>query len=558
MFFFKDDLHNDDDIGKDCKAEVLSLEKANDIPTPLVASAEWQVDHARSSSSVPLHNSTDLYLLGGLNPSNSPHCPVRLSCTDFVTDDDGIKVVTTETLPPPLQFQSDSLQDGEQRHGLTCVRSCVAAEDDSLLYHLANISGFRGSAVDMTDRCDCKAAQPSTLVHHACLESFHRQQNNEVTGMLPSDVGPVTVDALPVSVPPPSKEVFVFTSTELSNIRFISPPPTPSAIFKSPVVTSSEGTRQQSAESGSDTLADFQAAQTDICLQPVCSSSFLAGTSSTSSISDTGQPSSVDRLNPLFRFPCMRASLQMEFSPFSGIGMPFQLSGPAHNSMADLDLSCRISQSASSDVVSGEHHPSPTACIIHPFDADDGCLDDNDDGCLDDNDDCRSCSDRVSMGVGFQPDLQQPIAECLENQLSFWQRQLLENQVLLATLEREASSSGNGSSSILKVQMQTQVQMQQLMMQQLTDSISSISQQNMLSGGSVDASEPASSVCSQRTASNTRSAQALPVPYKTQPDKSMGRAVISDHEPQLDPREELMIAIRSFNGHQGFASVSIT
>ncbi|XP_046569841.1 LOW QUALITY PROTEIN: uncharacterized protein LOC124278149 [Haliotis rubra] len=155
--------------------------------------------------------------------------------------------------------------------------------------------------------------------------------------------------------------------------------------------------------------------------------------------------------------------------------------------------------------------------------------------------------------------------EILQQQFTMWQQQLKQNQDLLASqhIDPEVQSM----QEIQIQQMQQQMQIQQQMMSQLERSMEALALQKKPKSGqpSTAASASASVVeaspeCSGEGIGRLSIPTPPPPPPVTVVKKTVKR-VNKEEDPRfqrkLDPREELMIAIRSFGGRSKLATVSI-
>ena len=154
----------------------------------------------------------------------------------------------------------------------------------------------------------------------------------------------------------------------------------------------------------------------------------------------------------------------------------------------------------------------------------------------------------------------------LQDQFVLWQQQLQQNQALLASHSGGVDDSNNATLKALQMQMQ----MQQQMMQQLQMSMQALTlqqlQQQQQNGLQQDSAPPppppppppASVVPAAPSAPLPPPSAQAPAPkvIKAGTTKPKSRPAASRFEPQLDPREELMIAIRSFGGRAGLNTVS--
>ena len=161
----------------------------------------------------------------------------------------------------------------------------------------------------------------------------------------------------------------------------------------------------------------------------------------------------------------------------------------------------------------------------------------------------------------------------LQDQLVMWQAQLEQNQKLLSSSENLAPDD---SSAQLQQQLKVQLEMQQRMMQQMQQSMENLNIQQKQTSSSLQ-SEPAlqmEEVPKVESVPNPPPAPVLKVqqngkvntgvksstnekagpvaPVKT---KGKGRRIIEP--PKLDPREELMIAIRNRGGMSALKKVNI-
>lgn len=140
----------------------------------------------------------------------------------------------------------------------------------------------------------------------------------------------------------------------------------------------------------------------------------------------------------------------------------------------------------------------------------------------------------------------------MQDQLSVWQRQLERNQALLAAQNEldgnEHDDRGIGDDQRLSIESQMAQGLQMLESVRQSMQALQLKQHSGLRGGAVPsppppppppAAEPA--VAKSARAGGTAQTAAM----------SKARPLSSRFEPQLDPREELMIAIRSFGGRTG-------
>ncbi|KAK6172113.1 hypothetical protein SNE40_018064 [Patella caerulea] len=127
----------------------------------------------------------------------------------------------------------------------------------------------------------------------------------------------------------------------------------------------------------------------------------------------------------------------------------------------------------------------------------------------------------------------------LQQQFKQWQDQLKMNQTLLASQQMSPENQA------MQAQMQMQIKMQQSMMEQLQQSMLALTQDTpaVSQNNSTTASPPTPPPVTMVTATPKVNKSSTPKKY----DKRFER--------QLDPREELMIAIRKFGGHTGFEQI---
>lgn len=137
-------------------------------------------------------------------------------------------------------------------------------------------------------------------------------------------------------------------------------------------------------------------------------------------------------------------------------------------------------------------------------------------------------SSSISSAVGeLQSDLtEEEKYQQLQQNLTRWQQQLLHNQVLLAQQSDASLLVADRSNKLQAIQLETQSQQQ----------------------------KPPKSLQKDPTPSppHPPSPPSAPKLVKTWEAPKQQRPPAKKFEPQLDPREELMIAIRSFGGRQGF------
>nr|KAG5708324.1 hypothetical protein BaRGS_034355 [Batillaria attramentaria] len=141
--------------------------------------------------------------------------------------------------------------------------------------------------------------------------------------------------------------------------------------------------------------------------------------------------------------------------------------------------------------------------------------------------------------------------EQLQQQFVIWQKQLQQNQALLATQE-EAGADGESSNTLQALQLQ--MQMQQQMMQQLQLSMQALTLQQKQQLAQQD---PAPAPPAPAAPPAAPAPPQAPKVIKSEAVKSKQRPPSKRFEPQLDPREELMIAIRSFGGRAGLNTVPV-
>ena len=161
----------------------------------------------------------------------------------------------------------------------------------------------------------------------------------------------------------------------------------------------------------------------------------------------------------------------------------------------------------------------------------------------------------------------------LQEQFMLWQKQLQQNQALLAAHSGGGGAGDDGNNGAFKA-LQMQMQMQQQMMQQLQMSMQALTmqqqQQRQHNGVGRDSPTPpppaplppppaASAAPAAPFAPPPPPSGQAPAPkvVKAAVTKPKPRPASSRFEPQLDPREELMIAIRSFGGRAGLNTVSV-
>ncbi|XP_055959147.1 cordon-bleu protein-like 1 isoform X2 [Patella vulgata] len=127
----------------------------------------------------------------------------------------------------------------------------------------------------------------------------------------------------------------------------------------------------------------------------------------------------------------------------------------------------------------------------------------------------------------------------LQQQFKQWQDQLKMNQSLLASQQMSPENQA------MQAQMQMQIKMQQSMMEQLQQSMLALTQDSpsISQNNSTTASPPPPPPVTMVTTTPKVNKSSTPKKY----DKRFER--------QLDPREELMIAIRKFGGQTGFDQI---
>ncbi|KAL8624091.1 hypothetical protein ACOMHN_036094 [Nucella lapillus] len=147
-------------------------------------------------------------------------------------------------------------------------------------------------------------------------------------------------------------------------------------------------------------------------------------------------------------------------------------------------------------------------------------------------------------------DLQQQY-NALQQQFTVWQQQLQQNRTLLSGQGGSGGGSMPPDDNTLRT-LQMQMQMQQQMMEQLQKSMQALTLQQQQ--GRVS---PLSSAVGA-----TSSTSSAPAPVKKSGAPPQGKKVTtqpasSRFQPQLDPREELMISVRSFGGIPGLKTVPV-
>ncbi|ESP02259.1 hypothetical protein LOTGIDRAFT_172258 [Lottia gigantea] len=131
--------------------------------------------------------------------------------------------------------------------------------------------------------------------------------------------------------------------------------------------------------------------------------------------------------------------------------------------------------------------------------------------------------------------------EQLEEQLKQWQEQLKVNENILASQQFSAENQS------LQAQMQSQIEMQKQMMEQLQKSMSALTKDI-----------PANKHAPTPPPAPTPIPPPAPQPaFQLKKVSATNRPPPKRFEPQLDPREELMIAIRSFGGRNSLEKVAV-
>ncbi|XP_076437521.1 uncharacterized protein LOC143276742 isoform X3 [Babylonia areolata] len=155
----------------------------------------------------------------------------------------------------------------------------------------------------------------------------------------------------------------------------------------------------------------------------------------------------------------------------------------------------------------------------------------------------------------------------LQRQMAEWQQQLQHNQTLLATQGGGSSGGGAAPDDTLRT-LQMQMQMQQQMMEQLQKSMQALTlQQQQQKEQQQQGSSGSPRLVSSQTPQVTVTPPPPPPPPAPAPSRSVARPttgkkvmtqpVTSRLQSQLDPREELMIAIRSVGGIAGLKTVPV-
>lgn len=141
--------------------------------------------------------------------------------------------------------------------------------------------------------------------------------------------------------------------------------------------------------------------------------------------------------------------------------------------------------------------------------------------------------------------------EMLQQQFSMWQQQLEQNQKLLAN---QNVTSEDAATIQLQQQLQTQIKLQQQMMLQMQKSMEALSLQQKLDENSFETEKPVpKSVSTPVSAIQISSVVSSNNKTSSKPKSKSNR----HFEPKLDPREELMIAIRNYGGIKKLKKVSI-
>ncbi|KAJ8313921.1 hypothetical protein KUTeg_008482 [Tegillarca granosa] len=141
--------------------------------------------------------------------------------------------------------------------------------------------------------------------------------------------------------------------------------------------------------------------------------------------------------------------------------------------------------------------------------------------------------------------------EMLQQQFSMWQQQLEQNQKLLAN---QNVTSDDAATIQLQQQLQTQIKLQQQMMLQMQKSMEALSLQQNLNENSFETEKPIpNSVSTPVSAVQLSSVESSKNKTSSKQKSKSNR----NFEPKLDPREELMIAIRNYGGIKKLKKVPV-
>ncbi|XP_070211400.1 protein cordon-bleu-like isoform X1 [Littorina saxatilis] len=172
-----------------------------------------------------------------------------------------------------------------------------------------------------------------------------------------------------------------------------------------------------------------------------------------------------------------------------------------------------------------------------------------------------NASTHSQAGVPALDELQQQYSN-LQEQFVLWQQQLQQNQTLLASQTNNDRGAGDVHSDAALKTLQMQVQMQQQMMQQLQMSMQALAVQQQQQQ---QQQQPQNGLYRERPPPPAPLAAAPPPPppaplaAKAAPKVVKPKTPSSStrFQPQLDPREELMIAIRGFGGRNELNTVPV-
>lgn len=426
-----------------------------------------------------------------------------------------------ETVPPPLEFQNHSSEDEEEE--------LVTTVTEEYIVPLAN------SRFDFT--ASKKVAETVENIHTVTGKTLNTPLDSEHKTTPLS----LTKDSSKPTPKPSVKEEFVLTSEDLSNVSLL---PLRPKLYTQPKPTPVFVSQQ---------AVDLHVDPVDIKPNSV-HLAYVSNRGHLHSVQKNTNPS-LDKFvtaDMTTKEPklLLRNVPEMEKSPLlmplpamriSGIKEPVSFSD---DDLSSESSSNHIYRSIAKLVMGSKPQPDDTESLT---DESSELSDDTNSRRFSCSSSASSSEARREDSILSQEELQKQYKE-LQEQFLLWQHQLQENQAILAKL---SSSSGMDADSSLKT-LQLQVQMQQKMMKQLQTSMQTLNLQQQEE--SLVPPRPQATVIPPPPPppfpSSTKIMQSNAVKKQNPPPQRF--------QPQLDPREELMIAIRSFGGKNGLKPVCNT
>ncbi|RUS87027.1 hypothetical protein EGW08_005180 [Elysia chlorotica] len=566
------------------------------------------IQHVRSGSQDSRVSGSDSGgSLRGLPHSGQAKDKVCLPMTEEIN-------VPIETVPPPPEFGDEDKEDGneddddEEYYTETVEELIIPLTPHGYDFSAAQKVEEETVVTKLTPREEeSREARPrsgSTGVFRAELVSIAPVYTNPVSTPRPPTPPVVKETPLPVassaparpslpSANPAEKEEFVLTLEDLDSVSFLPPkPPTPRTtslssadtpvspgfVSSAAFVMENHGQQETNSPRGRSTMSFLPSEQEDSVMEtkPLTTYRFpttvqgpgrLAKSSAASKNSsprsddshpDAGSDPLTDKLSPRLLVDSSYSSMSKYRSSYEPV---HTLSSPSTASSA---TTLTLAAEPPTEVI---RHNEPDT----PDETDSPATDDRED------------ENNRSIDSGAELDPQEALAaqySALQAQFAQWQTQLSQNQALLSAQSSpgvtRASRAGPELQAEHLQQLSEQVLVQQQMMQQLQQTMHALQQQQQQKVQGADNNGAGNSSSTPEVAQIAAppppppppppSAQGAPKTFtgipkvrtldSPRPAKQLTSRQ-SRFEPVLDPREELMLAIRGFKGREGLRSVPV-